>query len=328
MGLIVPVEIPSPIIEHLPFLMADNRRIATGVVELASMLYDRWPAEIVSIRPSTSAFDIEGVHPKINAILGIAVDLVKIAPLITGTFPLGFRRSDRAELLVLGSFSDLRLRYIKKSDYHNEDILKKIRAIVMLLIDRKFPVWTFFILEDLFSPLVQELICYIPHLFHLRSSPHYGGHRGGISPVKFEGDILVNPRIVDRVERNLPMLVGNLYPYIQPESLSIHKKVEIRRLWRQGSDPLRPIEDRPDLDIDFDLDDWRNSLSYYLTRMSAIHDPGEPPSVVFIKHIIDQFWDPTSRSFKMSSSGLLSPVWYISLLHTSDHEIQSIDLTL
>ena len=100
-----------------------------------------------------------------------------------------------------------------------------------------------------------------------------------MTPVKFEGDVLVNPLIVDRVERSLLMLVGNLYPYIQPESLSIHKKVEIRHLWRQGSDPLRPVEDRPDLDIDFDLDDWRNSLSYYLTRMSAIHDPGKPPSV-------------------------------------------------
>ena len=327
-GLSTPVPLNPPIRHLLAQISSNPHQLARGLVEMAHFILSTWPPQIFSLLPRSEDLDFLDSGDTVRAILGIAMDLGRITPLITGTFPLGFRRSDRAELLVLGSFSDLRLRYIKRSDYHNEDILKKIRAIVMLLIDRKFPVWTFFILEDLFSPLVQELICYIPHLFHLRSSPHYGGHRGGISPVKFEGDILVNPRIVDRVERNLPMLVGNLYPYIQPESLSIHKKVEIRHLWRQGSDPLRPIEDRPDLDIDFDLDDWRNSLSYYLTRMSAIHDPGEPPSVVFIKHIIDQFWDPTSRSFKMSSSGLLSPVWYISLLHTSDHEIQSIDLTL
>ena len=286
---------------------------------MASVIMGPWPPKIRSLLPRSEDIDVVDSGDAERAILGIARDLARISPLIAGTFPLGFRRSDRPELRALGSFAHLRLRNIQISDYHDEAFLKTIRTIVMLLIDRKFLIWTFFILEDLFSPWVQELICYIPHLFHLRSSPWYGGHRGCLIPVKFDGEVLVSPRIVDRVERSLLMLVGNLYPYVQAESLSIHRKVEIRHLWRpKGSDPLRQIEDRPDLDIDFDLEDWRNSLSYYLIRMSAIHDPGEPPSVVFIKHIIDQFWDPTSRSFGMSSAGLLSPIYHVSLKRPSD----------
>ena len=70
MGMVVPVEIPPSVLDIMPFFMADSRRISMGVVELASMLHDRWPQEILSLRPSTTPFDIEGADQKVNAIMG------------------------------------------------------------------------------------------------------------------------------------------------------------------------------------------------------------------------------------------------------------------
>ena len=319
MGLIVQVEIPSQIIEHLPFLMADARRIATGVVELASMLYDRWPVEIASIRPSTSALDIDGVDPKINAILAIAVDLVKVAPLITGTFPPDLRRSIRPELQNLRSFVSLRMRDLEASYWQKEDTMIMLRAIVMILSDRHFPAWTFMLMEDLFTPFVQELIRYIPHLFHLRSAPWYGGIGGTINPVVITGHQNVDERIVNQLTIGFSQILSDLQPYDHPDPITVEQKTRIRDLWEPvPTNRTTPVHNRPDLDITFDLTDWQASLGAFVHRMSLMYDQGRIPETILLKHIIDQFWDPVTNTFAISPLGVKSPIKYNSVSRAVD----------
>ena len=134
-----------------------------------------------------------------------------------------------------------------------------------------------------------------------------------------EGDISVSPKIVDRVERSILAVTGDLFPYIQFEPLHPLKMVEIRHLWMPpGWGLYQRLPNRPDLDIEFDMINWQQSLSHHVARMSAIHDPGNPPSVLYLKHILDQFWDPTSRSFGVGQSSLHAPIYFVSLKRPSD----------
>ncbi len=319
MGMVVPLAISSSILETLPIIMADNHRVCKGVVELASMLYDRWPKEILSLRPSTTSWDIEGADPKVNAIMGIAVDLVKVSPLITGTFPPEFRRSVRPDLQCLRSFVHHRMRDLKISDLQKEDEMIMIRAIVILLTDRRFPSWTMMLLEDLFTPFVQELVRYIPHLFHLRSAPWYGGITGSSNPVVIEGHAEVDQRIVDQLVIGLSQILGDLRPLDRPDPISIEQKIQIRNLWTAvPQNPATPIIHRPDLDIVFDLTDWQKSLSAFAARMSAIYDLGRIPATILLKHIVDQFWNPASNTFGISPLGVGSPIIYNSLNRAAD----------
>ena len=184
-----------------------------------------------------------------------------------------------------------------------------VRAIVVLLSDRQFPSWTIMLLEDLFTPFVQELIRYIPHLFHLRSAPWYGGINGSSNPLVIQGHPEVDQRIVDQLVIGFSQILGDLRPYDRPDPISIEQKIQIRNLWTVvPQDPATPIIGRPDLDIAFDLSDWQKSLSAYAARMSAIYDKGRVPATILLKHIVDQFWNPTSNAFGISPLGVASPI--------------------
>ena len=76
MGLVIPVSISQWTFEAFPRFMADPHLVSQGIVELASMIHDQWPLEIMALRPSKTSWDLDNVDPRTNAIMGIAIDLV------------------------------------------------------------------------------------------------------------------------------------------------------------------------------------------------------------------------------------------------------------
>ena len=96
-----------------------------------------------------------------------------MAPLILGIFPPGFSRLGLQFVSGSLAFYPHRLYESDSCGVILDSSLERIRAVVISLIDRQFPVWCFMLLETSFPPFVQDIIRYIPHLFHLRSAPWY-----------------------------------------------------------------------------------------------------------------------------------------------------------
>jgi hypothetical protein len=211
------------------------------------------------------------------------------------------------------------MRDLEASYWQKEDTMIMFRAIVMILSDRNFPAWTIMLMEDLFTPFVQELIRYIPHLFHLRSAPWYGGIGGAFNPVVITGHQNVDERIVNQLTLGLQQILNDLQPLDHPDPITVEEKTRIRDLWKPVPiTPATPVHNRPDLDIAFDLTDWQASLGAYVHRMSLMYDQGRIPETILLKHIIDQFWDPVTVTFAVSPLGVKSPIKYNSVTRAAD----------
>ena len=114
-------------------------------------------------------------------------------------------------------------------------------------------------------------------------------------------------------------ILGDLRPYDRPDPIAIEQKIQIRDLWKVlPQNPATPVFNRPDLDITFDLSNWQTSLSAYAQRMSLIYDQGRIPATILLKHIVDQFWNPTTNIFAISPIGVASPIIYNSLNRAVD----------
>ena len=159
------------------------------------------------------------------------------------------------------------MRDVGPDEYLDESQMIVYRSLVSLLIEADFPAWTVILLEDLFTPLIQELIRYIPQLFHLRSAPWYGGHRGTAKPLNITGHPPVEVDIVLRLQESFFTILGDLRPYDRPASISLDRKIQIRNLWVQNPiHPRSPIVGRPDLDIEFDLSIWERDITAFMNH--------------------------------------------------------------
>ena len=151
----------------------------------------------------------------------------------------------------------------------SSSFLERIRAVVISLIDRQFPIRSFMLLESSFPPFVRDIIRYIPHLFHLRSAPWYG-----------QG---YHPRCADDLDRfpdhprelrsilssKIQMIMDDVDLYICFDSISTDRQIDVRNLWSPAhTDPLAQVPRRPDLQVCFDL----RKLDEYLSYMRKNYD--------------------------------------------------------
>ena len=188
-----------------------------------------------------------------------------------------------------------------------------IRTLIQILIDKTFPVWVFWSLEDIFTPFVQELIRYIPYLYHLRASPGYGAHADPSHPIfrMASPQEHLRTETITKISEKYLDFVGDLSAYDHPVAISSVEKIAYRDAWIAGSHNLAA---RPDLTPGpLDLDIWAHTLKAYIARVSFIHEQSTNPDVTTVKHILDQFTKPGIDEFKVGPRGLCEPIKFISL---------------
>ena len=279
--------------------------ISEALANMAAWIHDIWPGGMIDLKPRSTSFGAVQLSERDQCILQISEDLVRAAPLIMGIFPPGFSRLGLE--FVSGSLSIYphRLYEFESCGVIQDPFLEKIRAVIISLIDRQFPIWSFMILESYFPPIVQDIIRYIPHLYHLRSAPWYG--HGGYHP-RFADDLDRYPDDPSKLRyilsTRIQMIMDNQDHYIYTESIGSERKINIRNLWLNPLDPLEPIPRRPDLQIDFDM----RNLEEYLKSMRMTYDRSDHPSIKLMLKIINQFWDPLTGAFAAHASGIAAPL--------------------
>jgi hypothetical protein len=141
---------------------------------MAAWIHDQWPNAMIDLKPRSTCFGAAQLSERDQSILQISEDLVRVAPLILGFFPPSFSRLGLQFVSGSLAFYPHRLYESESCGIIEDSFLERIHAVVISLIDRQFPIWSFMLLESSFPPFVRDIIRYIPHLFHLRSAPWYG----------------------------------------------------------------------------------------------------------------------------------------------------------
>ena len=317
MGLVIPVELMPVQLQALEALIPGSSITFTKLWILAAGIHDQFPASMRGLLPTAPADLGAGQDPRVWSLACMVTDLVMITPLVTGSFSSSFGRSTRADLQDLasfGGFSSLKLRELVEADLQDEKLIKLIRTLVQILSDHSFPIWAFFILEDVMCPVIQELVRYCPPLLHLRSAPWYGAHRDTCPIVQIDGDISGVPiDFLARSNTNRKAMINNLHWYDHPRSYSMEDRIRIRNaIHGLSQDSLAEIPHRPDLSaVPMIMGaGWDRALTAYIQQMSNVHDPGTFPRTSTIRHILDQFYDALTGEFGSNVSGLSVPIVY------------------
>lgn len=321
MGLVVPVRIQADLMASLNSMVVTQDDVIDKISNIAAAIFQAWPQELRALRPQNDPFGWATPQSDQAGILAIAADLIRISHLINGAFPTGFGRVNRADLQLLasfGGFHSIRLRDLTLEEIANPSgVFFLIRTLVQMLADKTFPIWSVWFLEDLFTPLVQELIRYIPQLFHLRSSKQYGNHKDLAHPLIVLRDpvVTLEPQFKARLAERYLLVIGDLQMYDQPRSFCESEKLAVRNLVHNlPADDRSDIINRPDLSLTvIDMAHWERDLMAYIMNMSFMHDQGRVPHQHLIKHIIDQFWDPLTQEFASGAQGLARPIQFVTI---------------
>jgi hypothetical protein len=284
MGIITKIKVTHGILESMMSLASGPNEIGFAIAKMASIIYHGWPEVDLCLRPHNS-----GPHDPEAAKAQIMADLIHIAPLITGCFaPSAGRAADLvSQTICRTSFASLKLRDISLEDMIAEDhrILKIYLALRRVLLDPRTPVWPFYLLEDVFSVAVQEIVRYSPDLFHLRSRHHYGFPLPiPESALSADQNILVPENIFELA----PTIMGSIYP-LTDQKITFEQKLAIRN---HGLASLNqsPIGDRFDLDVSDPLILGGNQdltkLAGYIKAMSFKYDWGFTPAPQVIQLIL------------------------------------------
>jgi hypothetical protein len=322
MGLVVPVPIDPQARSYLKKFIINEYDIVASFSDLAVAIFESWPSHMKHLLPRDDPHGLARDEWE-STIVAMTIDLIKVSPIINGSFPVSLGHSERADhqaLASLGSFHDLRMREITLDDLRDPSgISVLIRTIVQVVIDKTFPVWVFWSLEDIFTPFVQEIIRYIPHLYHLRASPGYGSHADPSNPIFriSAPQEHLRPETIKKISDRYLSFVGNRSAYDHPVAISSAEKIALRDAWASpaeiGAIPWIPAT-RPDLNPGpLDLNIWSQSLKAYIARMSFIHGQSTHPDIIIVKHIIDQFTTPGIDEFKVGDLGLSEPIKFITL---------------
>jgi hypothetical protein len=312
MGFVIPVPIRRDQVGALRNLIGGSGETICGILKLAAGIFERCPQEIRSLLPLT-----QGDRSK--SVLDIAAALIKASPFITGIFPSSFSKSTDPRiqnLASIGGFSGIKLREIDVDDLMDEDLVRLLKTLMVILMDRRYPIWIFYLLEDVHTPLVQELIRYLPIMVHLRASPIYGSYASNrhSALIPTEGDISEIPaQDIIAFEAQRIMILSDLSWYLSPRSLSWSERLIIRSLWYPGSSEDSEIVRRPDLTPikpEMSPGIWAEPLGGFIKRMSHIHDPGSFPQNIVITHLMEQVFDQVTGEFAAGSRGVAEPIFY------------------
>jgi hypothetical protein len=318
MGLVIPVSLDQTQAAALSALTLGNHQAVEGLFKIAAQIFDQFPAHLRSSLLPSAPTDGLPLDPRSWTVNHMVRQLIMVSPLISGSWPPSFGQSTRADLQDLegyGGFSSLRLRDLKEKDLEDEQLIYLIRTLLQILSDRSFPIWSFYILEDVFTPVVQELVRYCPPLLHLRSHTFYGSFRQNDRVVLIDGQLNgIDRQIIDRTIQNRNMIMNDPTWYDAPRSFSMNERIAIRNMSQRVPASMAEIVGRPDLSsAPMIMDgDWKRSLQAFIVRMSKVHDPGHYPLASVIRHILDQHYDSHSGEFAAGAEGIRSPLIYSS----------------
>jgi hypothetical protein len=294
--------------------MGSSHDTIIGFIKIGAAIYDHCPG---SIRPMLPLADPHFVDHRSRSVIHIAKELMRISPLITGSFPSIFSESTNPKHQVLasyGGFSSLRLRDITLSDIQDENLVILLRTIMQMLLDRSYPVWTFYFLEDIHTPIVQEIIRYLPTMVHLRASPSYGGLQESPPLIPLDGNLdRIDPQHINELNDDRRSIINDLTIFENPTSLTWDQRLAVRNFWYPGAEITSDIPRRPDLtpfQLPMGADHWAVPLNTFMQRMMHLHDPGRYPLAIVIKHLLDQFYDPHAGEIVASSRGVNAEVRY------------------
>ena len=160
MGIVCRVSLKGDLVNALQRLWAKPYEVAVAMSKLSYLLYIMWPDADIALRPGAS----DGNEDRAMSRRQILMHLIKLAPLVAGCFSPIFGASHHLEDQILdrASYNSLRLKDLTIADLEadNKYLLRVYVALRRILLHPSTPVWPFYLLEDIMSVPIQELIRY------------------------------------------------------------------------------------------------------------------------------------------------------------------------
>ena len=297
-------EISSSIRANWSRILLNLEEASKEVLSLASAIYDLWPSRVVHLRPESQDHRASEFSLEDRQLLGIAEDLARIAPLMVGTFPPALGGFNFGFITESLSFPLDRLNEVHYIDESNLTIVEGLRAIIMALLDHRFPTWTFILFESYFPSLVQDIVRYIPHLGHLRVAPWYGSQYRPLHGPQIDRDRPEYPHLSDILFSKIESIINDLDCFMHARSLGWEERFESTRIWHletPGQTSSTSFRSRSGLDIS-------GSIADYVQRIGWDYDDQDPPSSRLVQVLIDQFLDHPTGAFASDWRGLLAPM--------------------
>ena len=320
MGLIIQYNPEDRIRSALQNLAGNHVSVIKDLFNLASCIFQNWPIEDIALRPNpvherNILGDISRIHHPEEAIIQITKDLIQVAPLISGIWPSSFGVSSSLDLQTLfrQSFASFRMRDFEDQASLEEDnhaIVRLYMAIIRILEHPVFPVWTVHLLEDVFAPPIREIIRWVPRLFHLRNTHHFGNPPSLIASNLRE--YVISEATFHQLLDQMEVIMASVYP-VTDLKITFEQQLIIRNLGTP-SDPQDqlPIEGRDDLDVSKalirgDLPTAHVTKADYIpfaSMMSNLYDIGKFPPLLTIFTINRNPGDPTTRGYEPIPFGI------------------------
>ena len=108
MGLVVPVPIEPQARSYLQKFIITDYDIVSSFSDLAVAIFESWPSHVKHLLPRANLHGFASNEWEAT-IVSMTIDLIRISPIVNGSFPVSLGHSERADLQALanlGSFHD------------------------------------------------------------------------------------------------------------------------------------------------------------------------------------------------------------------------------